>query len=337
MAHHSLSPAATPTSGPIPRYGPCDPAAFRAALDVAVRINEACDSSGRAAVAHVAQELHVPPTLVTALRAGRAKPRYGSALPYRLARFLCWWLEDDEPGSFAAEIRERAPALVPEAEAAARALGATYAAARRDHAWDRERGESGYVGRYKMLGAGVHLAPFLSPAGRAMLAVIGPTGALGGLVELTAVAPVADTHRHTDPRTGTVRTLGAARWLTDPDHVPNTLTWTGTALLPAGVHYAPWRILEAGERGRCLVAVDDRGRLVARMDVTSGDVGELLEARRDLETLLEVVAGAPDLTEARAEDAGDALAEDAGGYRDGYGVDEDDSPDDFGDEWKRGA
>lgn len=270
---------------------------FRRALDVADRTQESVWPS-----LGLAWRLGITDARLEALRSGKVAPRADAAVVRRLAEALVSGA-GREPGTFAARFPDE---LAAECREAARSLGAeVYDAAVRDMPLRREWCASLAVAKR---GPGAHLAPFLSAAGRPMLALVGLDGTLVGLVELTGAEGVECIGDGSGSDGRACFDIGHA--LTDGATARAVLAGLGRRLLPRGVHYAPWRPRGGARRGRCLVAVDLQARLVARMDLPQPTVADLVMARRDLEAVLETTPG---------------------GYRDGY----EDSADDFGDEWKR--
>lgn len=134
--------------------------------------------------------------------------------------------------------------------------------------------------RSNLLPVGPHIAPFLSPAGKAVLLAMD----LGGrLLAMAEVSDLRGSHQQAD-----VGLPGGPGTIDDAASFYAALEdWRGR-FLPRGVHIAPWR---TGMRRQVLtlLAVDSRGRLVAKMDAPSPR--RVTEVERDLRAVLDAVEG----------------------------------------------
>jgi hypothetical protein len=132
--------------------------------------------------------------------------------------------------------------------------------------------------RPNILPVGPHLAPFLSPSGKAVLLAMDIGGRLLAMAE---VAELRGTHRQPD-----IGLPGGPGTIDDAASFYGALKeWRGR-FLRRGVHIAPWR---SGLRREVLtlLAIDALGRLVARMDAPRPR--DVPAVERNLHAVLEAV------------------------------------------------
>lgn len=203
----------------------------------------------------------------------------------------------------------------------------------------------------QLLPAGIHVAPYLSSEGRLVLLAV----ARGGyLVAAREIARFADTPFEGRKGLAGVRVgqrgFDRASFVLEPCASQDgflPFVWHGNGglrgrslaatLWSRGVYLAPWRdfIRDLPESegvqiiiARPWIAVDHRHRIVAEMAVPEG--ADATQVRQDLLAILEIAEAAETPAASKPEPPLES-------YTDGYGDDEDDSAEDFGNEWKRGA
>lgn len=160
--------------------------------------------------------------------------------------------------------------------------------------------------RHRLWPSGVHIAPYLSPAGRFVLVAIGRPNYF---VIASEVMSLRGARSNGDPR-GSCYTS----WMLEPCEPqdglipflnPKNAGLRGraleTLLWSRGVHLAPWQGgYECGDTlgvGRPMIAVDAGHRLVAEMMVPNG--GDAEAVRRDLLAILESVEASSETDDAQ--------------------------------------
>lgn len=151
-------------------------------------------------------------------------------------------------------------------------------------------------------GKGVHIAPFFSPSGALVLVTTRGDHVLQHLAEVG------------QPDAGTVAALEEGPDETTSHGHPIHSCGARVFFAP-GLHRAPWIPTEFPNEGITLLAIGEGSKLIASMD--AADLIAAKSATRELGVLYEM--------------HGPAVP-----YSDGYGHEDDDSAEDFGEEWKRG-